>query len=195
MSLFGVILWAMSTASLYLQLSHTEKNPFLEYYTIENAVAVSPHDLRLEMEKGSTDTIIVDLRSAGEYQREHIKGAINIPGSANDVDRAAQEKRIIAAFAALPKDKRIVVHCYTHYCMLAKRVWLMLAKVWIYVHELNIWWNEWRNEWDLWNGEGTSALVDITQYIDGDDVVKSIDTSSILPSDFAPCTADGLAGC
>ncbi len=173
------------------------RNPVLDYYESENAVSVSPHDLRMEMDKWATDTIIVDLRSAPEYEKEHIRGAINIPGIANDTDAAAQEARIIAAFEKLPKDKRIIVHCYTHYCMLAKHVGLMLAKKWIYVHELNIGWNEWRYQWDLWNGEGTSKTVRIEDYLEGT-AVKKAGTGTINNSGtalVAPCTADGLAGC
>jgi len=105
-----------------------ENNPYIEYYTTENTVAVSPHDLRLEMDKWLTDTIIVDLRTAQEYSHEHIRWAINIPGIANDANAEAQEKRIVQAFSQLPKNKQIIIHCYTHYCMLAKHIWLMLAK-------------------------------------------------------------------
>lgn len=173
-----------------------QSDPYLEYYTTENAVAVSPHDLRMEMDKWSVDFIIVDLRTAGEYQAEHIRWAINIPGIANDKDATSQEARIVAAFEKLPKDKRIIVHCYTHYCMLAKHVGLMLAKQWIHVHELNIGWNEWRYQWDLWNGEGTSKSVNVMDYLEWTAVTQS--GSSHTKSGvglIAPCTADGLAGC
>lgn len=174
-------------------------DPFLEYYVTENAVAVSPHDLRMEMDKWGDDFIIVDLRSAWEYQAEHIRWAINIPGIAGDANAQAQEDRIIREFAKLPKDKRIIIHCYTHYCMLAKHVGLMLAKKWIYVHELNIGWNEWRYQWDLWNGEGTSKTVNVLDYIEWTAVKNSgtwkINNKSGVLLDFMPCTADGLAGC
>ncbi|MBX9809614.1 rhodanese-like domain-containing protein [Candidatus Gracilibacteria bacterium] len=185
-------------ASLIIGVYHTldrEKNPFLEYYTVENAVAVSPHDIKLQMDKGDEDFIIVDLRSRGEYSREHIKGAINIPGSDGDKNALDQEKRIVDEFKKLPTNKRIIVHCYTHYCMLAKHVGLMVAKEGINVHELNIGWNEWRYEWDLWNGNGTSKTIDINDYLEGTEVKK--DTTPKTSTGFfpAPCTADGLAGC
>lgn len=194
-ALSGALIGALSVVGLTMTGILSEKtNPYLEYYTVENAVAVSPHDLRMEMDKWLQDTIIVDLRTRGEYQKEHIKWAINIPGIDGDANAEAQEARIVAEFKKLPQDKRIIVHCYTHYCMLAKHVGLMLAKQWIQVHELNIGWNEWRNEWDLWNGEGTSAGIDISRYIEGD-VVTPASTTDSGTIDFRPCTADGLAGC
>lgn len=195
MSLLGGIVGGIIVVSITYHLLESKTNPFLDYYTTENAVAVSPHDLRMEMDKGGSDFIIVDLRSATEFASEHIRGAINIPGIANDANAAEQEQRIIAAFEKLPKDKRIIVHCYTHYCMLAKHVGLMLAKVGINVHELNIGWNEWRNEWDLWNGKGTSKSININDYIEWSAVIKTNDSTKSWSVLFTPCTVDGLAGC
>lgn len=208
LSFVGAIFWAalvlfawnstilpISSHSSVQSQMESETNPFLEYYTTENAVAVSPHDLRMEMDKWTTDTIIVDLRSAQEYAKEHIRWAINIPGIANDINSETQESRIVAQFQKLPKDKRIIVHCYTHYCMLAKHVGLMLAKNWIYVHELNVGWNEWRYQWDLWNGEGTSKTIDTSKYIEWSDVTHSWATANTGAFSITPCTADGLAGC
>lgn len=192
---FIALLWGFLWSIGTFIYENSLNNPFLEYYTTENAVAVSPHDLRMEMDKWLNDTIIVDLRSKGEYEKEHIRWAINIPGIDNsDIDSKKQKERILTEFQKLPKNKRIIVHCYTHYCMLAKHVWLILAKEWIQVHELNIWWNEWRNEWDLWNGKWTSKSIDISKYLEWTEVNKNT-----LPDSWSlniePCTKDGLAWC
>lgn len=192
--LFWGIVGAVVTLGIYYHFVETKTNPFMEYYVTENAVAVSPHDLRMEMDKWWSGFIIVDLRSEPEYLKEHIKWAINIPGIANDLSADAQEKRIVEAFQKLPKDKRIIVHCYTHYCMLAKHVGLMLVKAGINVHELNIGWNEWRYEWDLWNGNGTSKTINMSNYLEWTAVSHSWGTNSWSFS-ISPCTADGLAGC
>ncbi|GAB0174550.1 MAG: hypothetical protein HHAS10_04290 [Candidatus Altimarinota bacterium] len=192
---FIALLGAIFGAAGFIIYNNSTHNPFLDYYTTENAVAVSPHDLRMEMDKGLNNTIIVDLRTHEEYKMEHIRGAINIPGVENsDKDSKMQRERIISEFKKLPKDKRIIIHCYTHYCMLAKHVGLMLAEEGIQVHELNIGWNEWRNEWDLWNGEGTSKNIDISTYLEGSNVqyIKQNQSGSI---DIKPCTKDGLTGC
>ena len=192
------VLWGIIGAAIILAGYHfydTKENPFLEYYTTETTVAVSPHDIKMEMDKWGSDFIIVDLRSAPEYAKEHIKWAINIPGIDWDKNAEDQEKRIIEAFKKLPKDKRIIVHCYTHYCMLAKHVWLMLVKAGINVQELNIGWNEWRYEWDLWNGNGTSKSININDYLEWTDVKKDTTTKTNSGIIIAACTADWLAGC
>lgn len=207
-ALFGALIWALlaTTAIMTIWVEQElpsvpegqitqESNPFLEYYTVENAVSVSPHDIRMEMDTWGTDFIIVDLRSRGEFEREHIRWAINIPGIDGDTSREEQEQRIVDAFKKLPKDKRIILHCYTHYCMLAKKVGLMLAKEGIQAQELNIWWNEWRNEWDLWNGEGTADTIDISKYIEGTNVESSVTEIPQTGWLITPCTAEWLAGC
>lgn len=194
--IFWGIIGGILSIGLYYHFLETKTNPYLEYYTTENAVAVSPHDLRMEMDKWWSDFIIVDLRSAPEYKAEHIKWAINIPGIDNDANAVEQEKRIVAAFQKLPKEKRIIVHCYTHYCMLAKHVGLMLAKKWINVKELNIGWNEWRYEWDLWNGSGSTKNIDINNYLEWTEVSHSWSvTNNSWSFMISPCTTDGLAGC
>jgi hypothetical protein len=49
-SLFGGVIGASLVIGGY-HMMDIEKNPFLEYYTIENAVAVSPHDIKMQMDK------------------------------------------------------------------------------------------------------------------------------------------------
>ena len=50
-----------------------------DYYYSESATLVSPHTMRLNMDKGQVDFVLIDLRSAEDYERGHIRGAINIP--------------------------------------------------------------------------------------------------------------------
>ena len=127
-----------------------------EFYLVENAVHVSPHSLRKKMSKGETDGfILVDLRSAQEYEKEHIIAAINIPAYKDPEYSAYDEKdRIVSAFRQLPKDKEIIVYCYSTPCMTGRKIGQMLAENGIYVKHLGIGWNEWRYSWNLWNHDG-----------------------------------------
>jgi hypothetical protein len=71
-----------------------------DFYLTENAVHISPHSLRGKMDKWITDFILVDLRSAEEYEREHVVGAINIPAYKDPNTSAYDEKdRIVGEFA------------------------------------------------------------------------------------------------
>ncbi|MEK7558482.1 MAG: rhodanese-like domain-containing protein [Patescibacteria group bacterium] len=134
----------------------TEQELIKEFYEIENAVYVSPHGLRVKMSKGETDKyILVDLRSPQEYEKEHIVTAINIPAYKDPNTSAYEEKeRIVRQFRELPKDKEIIVYCYSMPCMTGRKIGKLLAENGIYVKHLGIGWNEWRYFWNLWNHDG-----------------------------------------
>ncbi|KKR80309.1 MAG: hypothetical protein UU28_C0043G0010 [Parcubacteria group bacterium GW2011_GWD2_40_9] len=40
-----------------------------EFYAVETAAHVSPHGLRGKLDKGGTTVLLIDLRSAQEYER------------------------------------------------------------------------------------------------------------------------------
>ena len=130
----------------------TNEELIKNFYLTENAVHVSPHSLRTKIMKGQTgDYVLVDLRSQEEYEREHIITAVNIPAYKDPNTSAYDEKdRIIGAFRALPKDKDVIVYCYSTPCMTGRKIGKMLAENGIYVKHLGIGWNEWRYFWNLW---------------------------------------------
>src|SRR3990172_12619722 len=101
-----------------------------EFYDVENAVYVSPHGLRQKMSKGEIDDyILVDLRSAQEYEKEHIIAAINIPAYKDPETSAYNEvDRILSEFQKLLKDKEIIVYCYSMPCMTGRKIGKMLAE-------------------------------------------------------------------
>ncbi|HLC66615.1 MAG TPA: rhodanese-like domain-containing protein [Candidatus Nanoarchaeia archaeon] len=144
----------------------TDEDRIAEFYKIENAVHVSPHSLRKSMDKGATNFILVDLRSAQEYEKEHIIGAINIPAYSDPNTSAYGDvERIVGEFAKLPKDKDIIVYCYSIPCMTGRKIGKMLVEHGIYVKHLGIGWNEWRYYWNLWNHELEWNSTRVTSYI------------------------------
>lgn len=125
-----------------------------EFYLVENAVHISPHSLRRMMDKGDQNYVLVDLRSPQEYEKEHIIGAVNIPAYKDPDTSAYEEKdRIVKQFRELPKDKDIIVYCYSMPCMTGRKIGQLLVENGIYVKHLGIGWNEWRHFWTLWNHE------------------------------------------
>ena len=169
----------------------TDEELIKEFYFVENAVRVSPHSLRKKMSKGETDGfILVDLRSAQEYEKEHIIAAINIPAYKDPEYSAYDEKdRIVSAFRQLPKDKEIIVYCYSTPCMTGRKIGQMLAENGIYVKHLGIGWNEWRYSWNLWNHDG-ELLSKAEDYIATGKEPGVVKTGG-LPS---PC-GEGEFGC
>ncbi len=76
------------------------------YVTSSPQWNIAAKDLYLLLNDGdpSNDPVIVSVRSAADYAKGHVPGAINIPLA----DLAKPEN-----LAKLPKDKKIVAYCYT----------------------------------------------------------------------------------
>jgi rhodanese-related sulfurtransferase len=147
-------------------LEKTEEELIKDFYLTENAVYISPHSLRVKMDKGINDYILVDLRSREEYEKWHIVGAINIPVYEDPRTPAYEDvDRIVKAFASLPKDKEIIVYCYSIPCMTGKKIGKILAEHGIYVKHLGIGWNEWRYFWNLWNHDWEWNITNPEDYI------------------------------
>lgn len=138
-------LGALSGVYAYLKFSLKPTNSTAEYYQTETENKVSPATLRKKIDDKDPNYILVDLRSEGEYKTEHMITAINIPAV------TMNEEQLVAEFSKLPKDKEIIVHCYSAYCMLGREVGNVLAKRGIYVKDLNIGWSEWKYYWGIWN--------------------------------------------
>jgi rhodanese-related sulfurtransferase len=66
---------------------------------------------------GSSDFIVVDVRSKKAFDAGHLPGAISMP-----IEEI--EKR----FSEIPKEKRAILYCYNISCYRAPRAALMLAK-------------------------------------------------------------------
>ena len=64
---------------------------------------VSEDDLKAMVDAGDESIYILSVRKADDFNKGHIQGASNIPFG----------KTMISEFANLPKDKTIVVYCYT----------------------------------------------------------------------------------
>ncbi len=163
-----------------------------KYYATENAVHVSPHGLRKKMDTGDTSFILVDLRSAEEYEKDHIVGAVNIPAySDKDTSAYGDVTRIVGEFKQLPDDKNIIVYCYSSACMTGRKIGKMLAENGIYVQHLAIGWNEWRHDWDAWNHEHEWDSTSVKDYIYAG---KEPGIPKTAPSASNSCSA-GSFGC
>lgn len=139
------------------------------FYAVENAVHVSPHWLRKQIDKWDTWFILVDLRSEQEYLQDHIIGAINVPAY-KDPDTSAYDdkERILWAFNDIKTqypDRDIIVYCYSGPCMTGRKIGYFLAKNGVYVKHLGIWWNEWKYNWSLRNHEHEREKTDVKNYI------------------------------
>jgi len=94
---------------------------------------MSSYTLLQKMNNGDKDFIIVDSRNKDAYALGHIKGAISLPLA--DVPSKYNE---------LPKNKTIIVYCWSEECMLGPTESSNLAMLGVTnINELRIGWCEW----------------------------------------------------
>ncbi|ETA82143.1 rhodanese-like domain-containing protein [Youngiibacter fragilis] len=80
----------------YEGLSEVSDTPFRNY-------KISEEEVLSIAERKDEDFIILSVRRAVDFRSEHIEGAVNIPFGNETAD----------GFGILPKDKKIIVYCYT----------------------------------------------------------------------------------
>lgn len=71
--------------------------------TIYANYKISEEDAKELVDSNDANTLFLSVRNEADYNKGHIKGAINIPWG-----KGMEQK-----FSELPKDKKIVVYCYT----------------------------------------------------------------------------------
>lgn len=162
----AAIVGAASSIITSSLLQPSQNDLIKEFYQVENAVHVSPHSIRKSISEGATNFVLVDLRSAEEYEREHIVGAVNIPAYKDqETSDYGAVDRIVSSFEQLPKDKDVIVYCYSTACMTGRKVGKILEEHNIFVKHLGIGWNEWRYDWNGWNHEYEWNITNVTDYI------------------------------
>lgn len=151
----------------YSQMQDTQLQT--QYYKSEVATLESPHGIRKAIMQRKNDFILVDVRSAQEYEQEHIIGAVNVPVY-RDPDTSAydEEDRIVSEFKQVIRDnpdKKVIIYCYSSSCMSGRKIASMLTDYGIYVKELGIGWNEWRYDWNMWNYPHEWETTRVEDYI------------------------------
>lgn len=160
-----------------------------DYFYSETAALVSPHTMRLKMDAGEVDFVLIDVRAAADYQKGHIRGAINIPF---DGSEAAIEK-FRQALAGGKQERRgyAIIYCYSYACMLGRKTGQELSRHGISVKELSIGYNDWEQQHEVWNNPG--EVYDINNYI-----VRGSEAGELKPNqDFLnrPCSIDDKYSC
>jgi rhodanese-related sulfurtransferase len=171
------VLGAILVLAVNSYFENKPENRIYNFFHDEMAATVSPNTLKRWIDANDTSYILVDLRSAPEYQKEHLKTAINVPAG------TLKPEEIVSEFRKLDQSKVIVVYCYSHSCTLGSTVGRLLSENGIYVKELRVGWSELKYFWSLWNPGAKDT--DNKNYIEGNP------NSSPLP---VPC-AEGEFGC
>ncbi|MBI5200219.1 MAG: rhodanese-like domain-containing protein [Elusimicrobia bacterium] len=85
----------------------------------------TPHGLKKLLDEKHPTLLVVDVRDAQAYEKEHIPGAVNIPLG-----------ELSGRLREIGKDKTVVTYCWNITCALATRAALELAHRGYKVQEL-----------------------------------------------------------
>lgn len=92
--------------SLVLETPAASPEATHRHYMNKLSVETDVADVYYDMQHGLNDFLLIDVRSAKAYAECHIPGAINLPA------REMTEE----STAAFPKDRLIVVYCWSPAC-------------------------------------------------------------------------------
>lgn len=98
-------------------------------------------DMTLKIEEAPTDMTIVDVRSAEDFAKGHIPGAINLPFEKYDSFTGSETD-----FPGLTKDKINIVYCYELLCNLAEKAAMKFASLGYPVKEMAGGYEEWKTD-------------------------------------------------
>jgi rhodanese-related sulfurtransferase len=106
MTILAIILLLGLTANTVFAQAGAPVQPAAEKYFAGGTKNIAAKDLYTNLNDGdkSNDPFMIDIRAAADYANGHIPGAINV------------DPKVLftpAELAKLPKDKQIVVNCYT----------------------------------------------------------------------------------
>lgn len=122
--------------SLVLETPAAEPEVAHRYFLSKLTVETDPADVMLDLQRGRTDFVLMDVRSPEDYAACRIPGAVNLP-----------YRRISAETTVdLLRDKVIVVYCWGISCNASTKAALRLSELGFKVKELIGGIEAWRKE-------------------------------------------------
>jgi rhodanese-related sulfurtransferase len=134
-----------SQFSLVLEVPAADPRDASRHFASKLSVETDPSDVMLDLQRGQTGFIIVDVRSADDFAECHIEGAISFPY------RQINEESV----TRLPKDKLIVTYCRGPGCNASTKAALRLSSLGYRVKEMIGGLEYWKRE----NGNLTGKSV------------------------------------
>lgn len=114
------------------RLTPAQKKRVLDHFETLLLAEIDSYSVLAAVKGERKDLVIVDVRDPRAYADSHIPLAINLP-----------YEEIEKKFRAIPKDKTIVLYCWSAECMLAPRAALKLVQLDIFCKVMRSGWAEW----------------------------------------------------
>jgi rhodanese-related sulfurtransferase len=110
----------------------------VEFFENELSFKTNPHGVKAVLEGKVKNVTIVDVRSAKDFAKGHIPGAVNIPWEHHKSFEGDETE-----FPQLRKDGHNYVYCYTLLCNLAQKAAIKFASLGYPVKEIVGGFEEW----------------------------------------------------
>jgi rhodanese-related sulfurtransferase len=134
-----------SQFSLVLEVPAADPRDASRHFASKLSVETDPSDVMLDLQRGQTGFIVVDVRSTDDFEECHIEGALSFPY------RQINEESV----TRLPKDKLIVTYCWGPGCNASTKAALRLSSLGYRVKEMIGGLEYWKRE----NGNLTGKSV------------------------------------
>jgi len=115
-----------SQFSLVLEYPPAEPQIASRHFASKLSVETDPADVILDLQRGQTGFIIVDVRSKEDFEESHVDGAISFPYRQMNAETVTR----------LPKDKLIVTYCWGPGCNASTKAALRLSSLGYRVKEM-----------------------------------------------------------
>ncbi|HMS22837.1 MAG TPA: rhodanese-like domain-containing protein [Candidatus Levybacteria bacterium] len=138
--------------------------------TTRGSVRFDPMVLLKMIQKNNTDYVVVDIRTAKEYENGHIKSAVSIPiygtNILSDAGEIKDANGLKDRMNEVTKNKKIVIlYGQTAYSMYVEQVARYLDSNGGKVKVLGVGWNEWAHFKNLWVPEADWNVINIQDFI------------------------------
>lgn len=137
--------------------------------TLSQTEYFDPLDIASVIKKKKSTVIFLDIRSADEYKKEHIKQALSLPvykiknGNIEYVDIAT------LSFKGIDSSKLIVIYGPSSSFQKQQTLLSELKKKGYAAQLLAVGWNELRHFQNVWIPEGLWGTIDVNSFIDKND--------------------------
>jgi rhodanese-related sulfurtransferase len=115
-----------SQFSLVSEIPAANPEEAYRHFASKLSVETDPSDVMLDLQRGQSSFVILDVRSNDDYEDCHIETAINIPHRQINPESTIQ----------LPKDKIIVTYCFGPGCNASTKGAMRLAALGFKVKEM-----------------------------------------------------------
>ncbi|MFH0773125.1 MAG: rhodanese-like domain-containing protein [bacterium] len=157
------------------QLYQTVKTIFRAPLTISPVSRMAteyfdPLDIAVELHKKKSDIIFLDIRSADEYKKEHIKRALSLPVYAIKNGKMEYINITTLSLKGIDQSKQVIIYGPSSSFQKQQTLLIELKKKGYTAQLLAVGWNELRHFQNIWIPEGLWGALNVNSFIDKNDV-------------------------